>query len=154
MRANPGGVVIMVSSLSGLIGLPFDGAYAASKFALEGASESLRYELEPQGINVALIEPGAYATALDAAGRLPAVPSAYREYEPLARLRAAPGGGADPAEAARIIVDTINQRAPQLRVPCGAQALAVTRKLRSLESVERRDFALAAAGVRAAESTP
>ena len=70
----------MVSSLSGLIGLPFDGAYAASKFALEGASESLRYELEPFGVKVALVEPGAYATAL-AVPHAGAAETAYDQFE-------------------------------------------------------------------------
>jgi NAD(P)-dependent dehydrogenase (short-subunit alcohol dehydrogenase family) len=148
MRAHPGGVIVMVSSLSGLIGLPFDGAYAASKFALEGASESLRYELEPTGIKVALVEPGAYATALAAAAPTPAAASAYPQFQCLAKQRT-PGGGADPADAACIILDTINRQAPQLRVPCGVQAVAVTGRLRLLEGAERRDFALAAAGVTA-----
>jgi len=150
MRLAGGGVILMVSSLSGLIGLPFDGAYAASKFALEGASESLRYELEPFGVKVVLLEPGAYATALAAtppgAG---ATPSAYRQFEQLRHARAGQGAhGAAPAEAARIIEETLLQHAPQLRVPCGAQALSVTEQLRTLAGDARRDFALAAAGVR------
>ncbi len=149
MRTSRGGVVVMVSSLSRLIGLPFDGAYAASKFALEGASESLRYELEPMGIKVALIEPGAYATSLDAQDPAPVQPTAYPQFEQLRRLRANPGRGADPAAAARVIIDTIAAHAPLLRVPCGPQAVAVTEKLRALEGPVRRDFALAAAGVAA-----
>ena len=151
MRRNRGGVIVMVSSLSGLIGLPFDGAYAASKFALEGASESLRYELEPFGLKVALIEPGAYATTLgDATHAAPTLSSDYPQFERLRGARAAQApSGADPAEAARIIVDTIADQAPQLRVPCGAQALAVTQQLRGLDSAARRDFALAAAGITA-----
>ena len=149
MRRNRGGVIVMVSSLSGLIGLPFDGAYAASKFALEGASESLRYELEPMGLKVALIEPGAYATSLgDVSPTGPTAPTSYRQFERLRTQRAAQeAGGSDPQEAARVIVDTITQQAPQLRVPCGGQALAVTQSLRTLEDAARRDFALAAAGV-------
>ena len=82
MRRCGGGVIIMVSSLSGLIGLPFDGAYAASKFALEGATESLRYELAPLGIRVALIQPGAYATTLaDINTTASADGSAYAAFE-------------------------------------------------------------------------
>lgn len=147
MRSQHGGVIIMVSSLSGLIGLPFDGAYAASKFALEGLSESLAYELEPAGIRVALIEPGAYATALGAAPQA-AAPSAYPAFERLRHERALrAAAGADPAEAARVIVDTILRRAPQLRVPCGAQALTVSARLRTLDAAQRREFALAAAGL-------
>jgi NAD(P)-dependent dehydrogenase (short-subunit alcohol dehydrogenase family) len=151
MRRNRGGVIVMISSLSGLIGLPFDGAYAASKFALEGASESLRYELEPFGLKVALIEAGAYATPLgDATHATPTLSSDYPQFERLRGARAAQApSGADPAEAARIIVDTITHQAPQLRVPCGAQALAVTQQLRGLDGAARRDFALAAAGLTA-----
>ncbi|MBS0579204.1 MAG: SDR family oxidoreductase [Proteobacteria bacterium] len=147
-----GAVIVMVSSLSGLIGLPFDGAYAASKFALEGASESLRYELEPSGVRVALIEPGAYATALDASTGAPAHTSAYPAFERLrADQPAAGSGGADPAEAAQVILETILAGAPHLRVPAGAQALGVTQRLRVLEGAERREFALAAAGIRATD---
>jgi NAD(P)-dependent dehydrogenase (short-subunit alcohol dehydrogenase family) len=150
MRGNHGGVIVMVSSLSGLIGLPFDGAYAASKFALEGMSESLAYELEPSGVRVALIEPGAYATALGAAPQAAAAPSAYPAFERLRHERALrASSGADPADAARVIVDTILRQAPQLRVPCGAQAQTVTARLRTLDAAQRREFALAVAGISA-----
>lgn len=57
-----GATVAMISSLSGLVGLPNDGAYAASKFALEGMSQSLAAELAPAGIRVILFEPGRVAT--------------------------------------------------------------------------------------------
>ncbi len=148
MRSNHGGVIVMVSSLSGLIGLPFDGAYAASKFALEGMSESLAYELEPAGVRVALIEPGAYATALGDAPQAATGPSAYPEFERLRRERATRAcAGADPADAARVIVDTIMRQAPQLRVPCGEQARAVSEQLRTLDAAQRRALALSAAGV-------
>ena len=52
------GRIINISSISGLVGFPFFGAYAASKFALEGLSDSLRRELKPLGVAVTLIEPG------------------------------------------------------------------------------------------------
>lgn len=147
MRQRPGGVIVMLSSLSGLIGLPFDGAYAASKFALEGMSESLAYELEPAGLRVALIEPGAYATALEATPATCAA-SSYPQYERMRAERAGrPQAGADPHEAARVIVDTIQGNAPQLRVPCGPQARAVTERLRTLDGAARRGFALGAAGI-------
>ena len=57
-----GGVICMISSLSGLIGTPGDGPYAASKFALEGMSQSLAAETSARGIRVVVIEPGAIAT--------------------------------------------------------------------------------------------
>nr|WP_090116620.1 SDR family oxidoreductase [Cohnella sp. OV330] len=68
MRAQGGGTIIQMSSVSGLWGIPGFGAYAASKFAVEGFSESLRHEVSPFGIRVALVEPGAYRTAIWAKG--------------------------------------------------------------------------------------
>ena len=64
MRARGSGYIIMVSSLSGLAGLPGDFSYTASKFALEGATESLRHEIDRWGIRVALVEAGMYATGI------------------------------------------------------------------------------------------
>ena len=62
MRAQHSGHIIMVSSISGRTAQPTISSYAASKFALEGWSESLRIELRSVGIKVVLIEPGAYET--------------------------------------------------------------------------------------------
>ena len=64
MRKTQPTTIIMISSLSGLLGLPGSSAYCASKFALEGATEALRNEVGRFGVRVALIEPGAYGTAM------------------------------------------------------------------------------------------
>jgi NAD(P)-dependent dehydrogenase (short-subunit alcohol dehydrogenase family) len=64
MRRQGSGCIIMISSLSGLAGLAGDVAYTASKFALEGATEALRHEVDRWGIRLALVEPGQYATDL------------------------------------------------------------------------------------------
>jgi NAD(P)-dependent dehydrogenase (short-subunit alcohol dehydrogenase family) len=58
------GRVVNISSIGGRVAIPLVGPYAASKFAVEGLSDSLRRELRPWGINVALIEPGAVATPI------------------------------------------------------------------------------------------
>jgi short-subunit dehydrogenase len=62
LRKKKRGVIVNVSSISGLAALPFSSLYAASKFAVEGFSESLAYELEPFGIRVKIIEPGQIKT--------------------------------------------------------------------------------------------
>src|SRR5207248_6071662 len=62
MRAQKSGHIIMVSSISGLVGQPVVSSYSASKFALEGWSEALRIETHSLGIRVVLVEPGAFAT--------------------------------------------------------------------------------------------
>ena len=64
MRARLSGRIIMMSSLSGLVTPPTQGAYSSSKHALEGLSNALRMELYPFGINVILIEPGYIMTGL------------------------------------------------------------------------------------------
>jgi NAD(P)-dependent dehydrogenase (short-subunit alcohol dehydrogenase family) len=62
MRNQGSGNIINVSSVGGRIGLPINSAYISSKFALEGLSESMRYELQQFGIDVILIEPGVVKT--------------------------------------------------------------------------------------------
>ena len=62
MRAQRSGTIVMISSISGRVASPVAGSYAASKFALEGWSESLRLELKSLGIHVVLMEPGAFET--------------------------------------------------------------------------------------------
>ena len=62
MRKHGYGRIINISSLAGRIGFPLSSAYVSSKFALEGLVESLRYEVQPYGIHVSLIEPGVIKT--------------------------------------------------------------------------------------------
>jgi NAD(P)-dependent dehydrogenase (short-subunit alcohol dehydrogenase family) len=79
------GHIVMVSSVSGRSAFPGVGSYAASKFALEGWTEALRLEMKPLGIQVALVEPGSFATSIWTQGkyvsegsRAPAGPNAER----------------------------------------------------------------------------
>ncbi len=67
MRARRAGVIINVSSMGGRLTFPFSTLYHATKFAVEGLTESLQYELNPLGIRLKLVEPGGYKT--DFAGR-------------------------------------------------------------------------------------
>lgn len=60
------GLIINISSLAGLFGLPYHGLYSASKFALEGYSESLRMELQPTGVQVVVVNPGDFKTGITA----------------------------------------------------------------------------------------
>jgi NAD(P)-dependent dehydrogenase (short-subunit alcohol dehydrogenase family) len=58
MRKQGGGIIVNITSLGGRISFPLNSPYHATKFALEGLSESIQYELEPLGIKVIVIEPG------------------------------------------------------------------------------------------------
>lgn len=85
MRERASGFIIMISSLSGIAGLAGDVAYAASKSALEGATEALRHEVDRWGIRVALVQGGQYATKLfkgageSAASKADVLPPGYPE---------------------------------------------------------------------------
>jgi len=66
MRNQGGGTIIIIGSIAGLIGLPFQGFYSASKFALEGYMQSLRYEVKPFGIQIVMVNPGDFNTGFTA----------------------------------------------------------------------------------------
>lgn len=69
MRKQKQGKIINISSISGQIGFPGLSPYVSSKFALEGYSESLRLEVKPFGIEVALVEPGSFKTNIWSSGK-------------------------------------------------------------------------------------
>ena len=85
MRAQGGGKIICFSSIGGLMGLPFQGLYSASKFAIEGYCEALRLETKAFGIQVVVIEPGDFATAFTAQRKSVADPAAYEVYQTYAK---------------------------------------------------------------------
>ena len=72
MRRQRAGLLLHIGSIGGLIALPFLGLYGATKFALEGLTDSYRYELAPFGIDVAIIEPGTFLTAISAKSQVAA----------------------------------------------------------------------------------
>jgi NAD(P)-dependent dehydrogenase (short-subunit alcohol dehydrogenase family) len=72
MRAAGTGLIVNTSSIAGRVSVPFFGTYCATKHALEAFSQSLRYEVAPFGIDVALVEPGPFPSNLLAAGKPPA----------------------------------------------------------------------------------
>lgn len=83
MRERHSGKIICFSSIGGLMGLPFQGLYSASKFAMEGYCEALRLELKDTGIKVVIIEPGDFCTSFTArrqSSDCPGVHAAYPKY--------------------------------------------------------------------------
>lgn len=65
MRKRGGGKIVMFSSINGLMGIPFQSAYTASKHAIEGYAECLALEVKPFGIQVMLVEPGDHRSGSD-----------------------------------------------------------------------------------------
>ena len=123
LRASRGRIVVM-SSDSGLCGTPGLCAYTASKYALEGWAESLAYEVEPLGVSVSLIEPGAFRTDIwsSAVRRRPDGP--YAAFGELLErhLRAAGASAQDPERVAAAVVTALEAERPRLRYPVGGDA--------------------------------
>ncbi len=89
MRAAGRGLIVNTSSLAGRVSAPFFGTYCATKHALEAYSQSLRYEVAPFGVDVALVEPGPFPSNLLAAGKPPARADVLASYGDLGDVPAA-----------------------------------------------------------------
>lgn len=124
MRAQQEGLILNVSSVSGLTGFPGYAPYAASKFAVEGFSESLRHELRSFGIRVVLVEPGSFRTPIwgkGIAGIHSSEASPYQAQldEVLRYSRRTAETAPDPQEVADLIGRITGMRNPKLRYPVG-----------------------------------
>lgn len=121
MRKQGGGLIINFSSIGGLIGLPFQAFYSASKFAIEGFSEALRMELNQFFIKVVLINPGDFNTSNSANRRnflAPAGPSdpyGTQFSKTLAIYEKDEANGGDPKVLARKIVRIVESKNPKQR---------------------------------------
>ncbi len=91
MRKAGAGLIINTSSLVGRMSPPFFGTYTATKHALEGYAQALRYEVSPFGVDVVMVEPGPFGTGLLASGRAPAHSEVLESYGELAGVPAAMG---------------------------------------------------------------
>lgn len=91
MRKAGSGLIINTSSLVGRMSPPFFGTYTATKHALEGYSQALRYEVYPFGVDIVMVEPGPFGTGLLASGQAPAHSEVLETYGQLAGVPAAMG---------------------------------------------------------------
>src|SRR5829696_3989975 len=139
------GRIVMVSSIGGRVALPLVGAYNASKFGLEGLSDSLRRELRQHGVDVILIEPGGVKTPIwnkaekladDMLEDVP--PDAERLYgKMIAAVRAgtkqiATDSGSEPGEVAEAIAEALTASRPRTRYLVGSDAKMRARMARVL----------------------
>jgi NAD(P)-dependent dehydrogenase (short-subunit alcohol dehydrogenase family) len=128
MRVQRAGKIINLSSVGGFMGAPFRAFYIAMKFALEGYSESLRFEVAPFGISVSLVAPAGVRTP--AADRVPnarrSIPDYAAARERLtATFNRAMRDGMPPERVAHTILRIIESRSPRLRYIVGGQAQLV-----------------------------
>jgi NAD(P)-dependent dehydrogenase (short-subunit alcohol dehydrogenase family) len=127
MRRRRSGVIINVSSVAGRVAIPYLAPYNATKFALEGLSESLRFELEAHNIRVKLIEPGTFKSNFVSRGL---EWSKHAAYQPqlsnlMSHVSKSMERAKDPSIVAEAIFDAANDTSHRLRYPVGGGLLAI-----------------------------
>ncbi|QLH11409.1 SDR family oxidoreductase [Nitrosarchaeum sp. AC2] len=126
MRKQKSGVIVNISSVAGRIGFPGSPAYISSKFALEGLSESLRYELGQFGVKVVIIEPGVIKSNFFSSMKIaePKPDSPYKEIteKVIMGVKMMAELGTPPSEVATTILKAIKEKDPKPRYVVGNDA--------------------------------
>lgn len=128
MRARRSGAIVQLSSVGGQMSLAGFGAYSATKFALEGMSEALAAEVNPLGIRVLIVEPGAFRTSLFGSGKSLSTDTVADYADTVGATRAFVEGGdggqaGDPAKAAAAVLAALNADEPPLRLALGDDSI-------------------------------
>jgi short-subunit dehydrogenase len=114
---------VLVGSIGGVIGLPFQAYYSASKFALEGWAEALAWELKPHHVPVTLVEPGNFRTGFTRARHTVATesdgPYGAAAAKALSTMERDEQNGADPDGVARVVARLLTAKRPPRRVSVG-----------------------------------
>jgi NAD(P)-dependent dehydrogenase (short-subunit alcohol dehydrogenase family) len=129
LRAQGSGHILQVSSIGGISAFPNTGIYHASKWALEGISQSLALEVAPYGIKVTLVEPGGFATDWGGSSAKHAEPNPAYDHvrEQMKQRRSAMTPG-DPGASAAAVLKIVDADEPPLRVFFGEAPLGIAEK--------------------------
>jgi NAD(P)-dependent dehydrogenase (short-subunit alcohol dehydrogenase family) len=153
MRARRSGLVIFVSSVVGRFVMPFGGIYTASKWALEALAEAFSYELRPFGVDVAIVEPGAYATNIFNATIMPDDAERLADYGEVGKTIDQISAGmaqmaGDPIEVAAAIAALAGApagaRPLRTVVPSGSPAEAINASAAPIQRATLEAFGLSA----------
>jgi NAD(P)-dependent dehydrogenase (short-subunit alcohol dehydrogenase family) len=139
-----GGTIVNVSSVGGIVGVPVLSAYQSTKFALEGLSESMSYELEPFGIRVIIIEPGFIRTNIMNSSKLakkaldPKSPYflLMQRVESHFKSMINHTSSSPPEDVAKVILQAITSKSPQLRYTVGNDAASIIQAKRTMSDEE------------------
>lgn len=146
MRKQGSGIIVNVSSVAGKISFPVTPAYISTKFALEGLSESMKYELEQFGIKVILVEPGVVRT--DFSGNMKVARKATDPNSPYAQLTQKVSAGlkllvehgTPPEEVAKVILRAITSENPDPRYLVGNDAAIIMEARKNMSDIEFEKF--------------
>jgi NAD(P)-dependent dehydrogenase (short-subunit alcohol dehydrogenase family) len=153
MRANQSGLIVFVSSVVGRFVVPFTGVYTASKWAVEALAESFSYELRPFGVDIAIVEPGAYNTNIgnvmvfpDDAERLASYGDVAKTFDAIAQgLTQQAGEPIDVAQAiAALVAAPAGTRPLRTAVPAGSPAEAINVAVAPIQRAVLEGFGLSA----------
>jgi short-subunit dehydrogenase len=144
MRKQRSGKIVNITSMGGRIAIPFDSIYHGTKFALEGVSESIQYELEPFGIKIILIEPGAVGSNFWKNLKMVAKtsgPGNNSPYEDLANnmseaLKQMVKNTIHPSEVAKVILQAVTSASPDFRYVVGKDAATILEARRNMSDRE------------------
>jgi NAD(P)-dependent dehydrogenase (short-subunit alcohol dehydrogenase family) len=125
MRRQGGGRIVLVGSIGGIIGIPFQAYYSASKFALEGFGESLGYEVAPFNVDVTIVEPGNVKTDFTASRRTAEPTTGASEYgtalsKAIKKMAHDEMNGVPPADVALAVAKVLAARRPPRRISVGS----------------------------------
>jgi NAD(P)-dependent dehydrogenase (short-subunit alcohol dehydrogenase family) len=143
MRAQRSGVIVNVSSVGGRMTYPLGTLYHGSKWAVEGLSEALHYELSTLGIRVKVVEPGGVNTDFGGRSFVFTTNPEMTDYQPLVDMAAAalqdgtPSGNQEPEEVAEVIFTAATDGTTQLRYISGEGAKAFLANRYSAEQDEQ-----------------
>lgn len=143
MRERQWGRIITVSSIGSMVGRVIDGAYCASKAALEIAFEAMKYEVHRFGIQVSVVCPSAFRTDIGHKMTMPAGIAVDSPYHALLafrfdKVRESVAEGGDPQEVAALIRQIATDDAPEFRYIVGEKALLMQEVLTGLDDIERQ----------------
>ena len=124
LRQAPSGRIVLMSSIGGVLGIPFQAFYSASKFALEGYGEALAYEVAPLGVHVTLVEPGNVRTDFTAGRHTVSGPDDDNPYASSAQraittMERDETDGVGPDHVARTVERVLDARRPPRRCSVG-----------------------------------
>lgn len=147
MRKQRSGKIVNITSVGGKLAIPFHSGYHGTKFALEGLSESIQYELDPFGIKIIIIEPGAVGSSfwknMKSAAKSSNLTDGNSPYVSMisnmsAALKQMEQSSIPPSEVANVIVSAVSIDNPDFRYVVGKDAIMTLEAKRNMSDLEFR----------------